>query len=347
MLVHANNAHYSPNTLNNGFPKQATQQDGRGFFTSPHRRVDGRLQRVRAKSLTADFWSQPRLFYNSLLPEEQQFLVNAIRFETSHLKSPAVKKNVVTQLNKIHHRIAREVAETLGVSAPEQDRAFYHENKTVGVSMFDQPLRRISGLKVGILATTRGLDSQTISRFRDRLNREGVTVVVVAEQLIPGVDATYSASDATDFDAIVVANGAGILFQSPLLTQTHQFPAGRPTQILQDAYRFGKPIGFAGDSSFIVTTTTQIPNGPGVFHEREGNAGGNFAAFTNTTLSKRAENDDTQRGPRGLEHRIEEGLRKFRYLNRFRTDQNQNSGVTSTLGIQRNQTEMSSADSTA
>jgi catalase len=320
MLIHANNAPYSPNTLNGGAPRQATQSEGRGFFTAPGRRVEGRLHRSRAKSLTADFYSQPRLFYNSLVPEEQQFLINAIRFETAHLKSDEVKRNVVNQLNKIHHRVAREVANVLAIPPPEPDKTFYHDNRTRGVSVFEKDLRRISGLKVGILATTRGLDTDTINRFKRRLGEQGARVVVVAETLQPGIDQTYATSDATDFDAVVVANGAGTLFQSSLFTTTSEVPAGRPLTILQDAYRFGKPIGFAGDASFSVAGASQIPSGPGVYHERENFNGNGNGVSSSVSVSKRAEE---QGGGRRLEHRIEEGLRKHKFLNRFNPNQQQ------------------------
>ena len=68
MYIPLNTAAYSPNTLNNGFPKQANQAEGRGFFEAPSRSVSGKL--VRSVSSTfADAWSQPRLFFNSLSPE--------------------------------------------------------------------------------------------------------------------------------------------------------------------------------------------------------------------------------------------------------------------------------------
>lgn len=340
MLIHANNAPYSPNTLNKGFPKQANQKEGKGFFTAPYRRAEGRLRRSRAKTFTSDFYSQPRLFYNSILPEERQFLTNAIVFETSHLKSETVKKNVIEQLNKIHHGVARSVAETLGIPTPVRDAQFYHNNKTTGVSMFEKPLMKLDGLKVGILATTRGLDTQTINKFRVRLARSGVSVIVVAETLVNGVDATYSTSDSTDFDAIVVANGAGLLFQSTLMTSTFDYPAGRPSQILTDSYRFGKPIAFAGDSTFSVKTAAQIPDGPGIYHERVGGGGrpsrnNTGGAVSSTTISKR---EQEQRGG-ALEAQLENGLRTFRFLERFRIQRdNNNGGVTSSFGVSRNTT---------
>src|SRR6266536_917355 len=114
MFIPLNTAAYTPNTLNNGFPAQANQTTGRGFFTTPGRTASGNL--IRAVSPTfADVWSQPRLFYNSLLPTEQQFLINAIRFETSHLTSSIVKQNVIIQLNRISNDIAKRVASVIGV----------------------------------------------------------------------------------------------------------------------------------------------------------------------------------------------------------------------------------------
>jgi catalase len=103
----------TPSALSGGFPAEANQTVGRGFFTTPGRTISGAL--VRGTSPTfSDHWSQPRLFYNSLIPAEQQFLINAIRFETSHLTSTVVKQNVLTQLNKISHDIASRVAVALG-----------------------------------------------------------------------------------------------------------------------------------------------------------------------------------------------------------------------------------------
>lgn len=97
-----NTAAYSPNALNDAAPKQANQTVGRGFFTAPGRTVSGHLVR-EVSSTFSDVWSQPRLFYNSLIPVEQQFLINAIRFETSQLTSSVVKSNVLIQLNRVSH----------------------------------------------------------------------------------------------------------------------------------------------------------------------------------------------------------------------------------------------------
>ena len=265
LFIHRNIHQYSPNALNNNLPAQANETVGRGFFTAPSRSASGNL--VRALSPTFDdFYSQPRLFYNSLTPVEQQFLINAIRFEASHIKSDVVKKNVLTQLNRVSHEVAERVATALGLDVPAPDPTYYNDNTTAGISIFNNTLPTIERLNVGILASTKSEDSlRQASDLKSRLEKDGLAVTIVAENLQAGVDQTYSSADATGFDGIVVASGAEGLFGkesggSPL------FPAGRPGQILLDGYRWGKPVGGLGDEAEGVFEGVGIPgDGKGVF----------------------------------------------------------------------------------
>ena len=192
MYIPLNTAAYSPNTLNEGSPRQANQTSGRGFFTAPSRSTSGKI--VRSVSSTfADVWSQPRLFFNSLLPVEQQFVVNAMRFETSQLKSDVVKNNVLIQLNRISHDIAVRVAEALGMTAPEADDTYYHDNKTIGVSASGEPLLKLDGLKVGYL-TTASSSGENAQAMKSALADLKVGMTVVAEHLGSDIDQTQRAS---------------------------------------------------------------------------------------------------------------------------------------------------------
>ncbi|PHH83039.1 hypothetical protein CDD82_3841 [Ophiocordyceps australis] len=242
-LIHKNTAAYIPNTLNKNFPAQANQTTGKGFFTAPRRQVSGNL--VRALSNTFDdHWSQPRLFYNSLIPVEQQFLIDAIRFEASQTQQ-SVQRNVLEQLNRIDHDMAVRVGQAFGMNAPPEDPTFYHDNKTAGITIFGEKLPSIAFLKVGVLASNEmqpSLDQATA--LKDALGGDKVVVKTVAQALGQGVDLTYSAADASVFDAIVVVDGAQSLFNSSF--RSTLFPPGRPTQLVVDAYRWGKPVGFIG-----------------------------------------------------------------------------------------------------
>ena len=171
MFIPLNTAAYSPNTLNNGSPRQANQTTGNGFFTAPNRSASGRLVRT-VSSTFADVWSQPRLFFNSLLPVEQQFVVNAIRFETAQLKSAVVKNNVLIQLNRVSHDVATRVAAALGLQAPAADPTYYHDNTTAGVSVASEPLLKLDGLKVGYLTSNAApSDNSSIAEFTRALKQ--------------------------------------------------------------------------------------------------------------------------------------------------------------------------------
>lgn len=261
-------------------------------MTSPQRQIGGNLVRALSPSFN-DHWSQPRLFLNSLTPPEQQILVNAIRFETSNVKSPVVRQNIVTQLNRISNDLAGRVATALAIQPPAPEPTFYHDNKTAGLNIFGVPLPTIATLTVGILASTANPASvQQAAAIQQRLSQSGVVATIVGESLTPGIAATYSQSDASGFDGIVVAEGAEGLFQ-PFLQNT-LFPLGRPSQILIDGYRWGKPVGAVGSGSAALAMVG-IPTTPGVV----------------TAGAADVE---------GLAAQLEDGLRTFRFLDRFPLD---------------------------
>ena len=308
MYIPLNVAAYSPNTLNEGSPKPANKTQGRGFFTA-NRSVGGRL--VRAVSSTfADVWSQPRLFFNSLLPVEQQFVINAIRFETSQLKSDVVKNNVLIQLNRISHDIAVRVAEALDMTPPEADETYYHDNKTTGVSVAKDPLLKLDGLKVGLL-TTNSASNGSAAALKSAFSDVKVDVAVVAERLGEGIDQTYSATFAGQFDAVVVDSGADSLFapsgslansnstsstygNSTRSARSTLYPAGRPLQILQDGYHWGKPIAVIGSSDKALTAAGIEAGTPGVYHAEDASE---------------------------VVEQVSEGLHTFKFLDRYPLDE--------------------------
>jgi catalase len=286
-----NVAAYTPNTLNNGSPQQANQTVGNGFFTSPGRTVSGNL--VRAKSATfSDAWSQPRLFYNSLIPVEQQFLINAIRFETSHLTSTIVKQNVILQLNRVSNDLARRVARVIGVAEPSPDPTFYNNNSTAFVSIFNHSLPTIATLNVGILTSTSSAGSLAqAASLAGAFAQAGVNAIVVGETLASGINQTYSAADATGFDGIIVTSGAETLFTNGS-SSSSLFPAGRPLQILLDGYHWGKPVGALDSAKPAVFNAAGIGSTPGVFSGSSADLPGFVKAF-------------------------EGGLSQFRFVDRF------------------------------
>lgn len=307
-FIPLNDAAYTPNTFGTG-PNQATQSVGRGFFTTPGRTVSGALNRNLSDTFS-NVWSQPRLFYNSLLPIEQQFLINAIRFETSKLTSTIVKQNVLIQLNRVSHDIATRVAKVLNLDAPAADPTYYTNNKSSAISIFNNSLPTIATLDVGILATNTNPSSiaQAVS-LSSRLSSAGTNPTIIGETLDSNITQTYSAASATAFDSIIITTGAQTLFTSNATSPL--YPAGRPLEILQQSYNWGKPIGIMS-GALSALTRAGINATPGVY---VANGTGPDAVS-------------------GMVTNIEEGLKKFKFLDRFAMDSNTNSTTWSTVRVE-------------
>lgn len=249
-----------------------------------------------------DHFSQPRLFLNSLSQQEQQILVNAIRFEMSNVKSVTVRQNMIVQLNKVSNDLAIRVASVLGLAAPAPDPTFYHDNTTQGVNIFGVPLPKVATLTVGLLATIKDpVSIQQAQALQERFARDRVNAFIVAEAFVPGVAQTYSQSDASNFDGLIVVQGAEALFSA--FQADTLFPLGRPNQLLLDSYRWGKAVGSLG-SGAAAFSVTGIPATAGV--------------FSNTS--------DVET----LVQRFEGGLSTFRFLDRFPIDANAAPGASVT-----------------
>ncbi|KAK7038825.1 hypothetical protein VNI00_010455 [Paramarasmius palmivorus] len=294
-FINSNVNPYTFNTLSNGYPKPANQTVGNGFFTAPARRiVDAEYVRVVSPTFL-DYWSQPRLFYNSILPVERQMIINALRFELSHVQSLAVRQNVVTQLNRIDNDFAKRVALAINVEAPSPDATYYHDNTTTALSIFNTTLNTIAGLNVGILATINSTTSiQQATSIAQQLHEKGANGIVIAETLVQGVNTTYISSDAVLFDGIIIADDTQSLFDPALASTSSFYPPQRPISIVRDAYYYGKPIASVGSATQVITT---------------------FAASTEPGLytANSTEGD--------FLNEFESGLKQFKFLDRYPIDQ--------------------------
>lgn len=245
-LIHLNTIAYGQNSLNNGSPKLANQTQGKGFFTAPIRRVvDGAY--VRDVSPTfMDFWTQPRLYWNSLIPAERQMLVNAARFELSKVASLEVRKNVIFQFNRIDNTLARLVAAAIGVTPPQPDSMYYHKNSTKYISIFRDPLPSVTGLNVAILVSVKSTSSlDQAKKLSSSFKGLGAQPIIVGEILQDGVNQTYIAANAVLYDGIIATDGTKDLFG--LNSSSTYFPSQIPGNLFRDGYAYGKPVAAIGD----------------------------------------------------------------------------------------------------
>jgi len=292
-MIHENIYPYSENSLNAGSPFAANQTEGKGFFTAPARKVVD-AHYVRDISPTfLDYWTQPRLFWNSLSKAEQQMVVNGARFELSNVKSKNVQARAIAQFNRISNDLATRIALVVGQPAPKPDPKYYHNNKTADVAVFGEPLPSIATLNIGILATIGSKSSLAqAAEIAAAFKAKGANPTVIAETLVDGVGATYSGADAVLFDGIIVTDGTKNLFRA----KSTLFPAGRPAQIVRDAYNYGKPVGSVGVGRAGLVAAAVVTDATGVYVTDRFSMDSSFVSD------------------------FERGLKTFKFLDRFPID---------------------------
>jgi catalase len=274
MMVHKGRDNYEPNSINPEGPRESP----RGFHTAPVA-TEGTKVRLRAESF-ADHYSQARMFYRSVTPQEQKHMAMALTFELSKVDIPAIRKRMLGHLEIIDKGLADEVADRMGMQGEG-------EKIQGGVKPIDLPaspaLRlygkyapTLKGRKIGVLLGP-GFDAKLQKAVMAAIQKESATAVIVAPKVGGVADSAgkkmaangaLAGSPSVIFDAVVVIAGP----------EGDTALAARPDAVgfMMDACRHLKAIGVAGVPT--LAQKTQVTGLPGVVDIK---SNGDIAAFIN------------------------------------------------------------------
>jgi len=214
---------YEPNSLGNG-SEFRVDGDSEGFQTYPET-VESPKVRRRSESFD-DHFTQARLFFNSQTAVEKEHIIAAFRFELSKVEVPAVRQRMVDNLAHVDEKLARRVAEPLGIEAPDAKaaagQAGYREarinlpiEESPALSMIGTGDGSIKTRKIAILVSD-GVDSASLKPIREALESAGAMCKVVGPRLGSvtsaskrqvEVDATFTNMPSVMFDAVLVPAG--------------------------------------------------------------------------------------------------------------------------------------------
>ena len=214
---------YEPNTLGNGAEYRVDGASA-GFQSYPEE-IESPKVRRRSASFD-DHFTQARLFFNSQSSAEKDHIVAAFRFELSKLEVPAIRQRMVDNLAHVDEKLARRVAEPLGISAPDAraaaGRPGFRDHRITStieesraLSMADTGDGSIKTRKIAILVAD-GVDSASLKPIREALEAAGATCKVIGPRLGTvasaskrqiEVDATFAAMPSVMFDAVLVPAG--------------------------------------------------------------------------------------------------------------------------------------------
>ncbi|MGJ5724121.1 catalase [Brevibacterium sp. H602] len=254
---HRGTAPYKPNSLDGGNPFPAEQTDDHTFVEIAHEIPASKKERRSPESFD-DHYSQPRRFWLSLTPVEQQHLADAFTFELGKCYEETIREREVAVLASVDSELARMVAEGLGLKAPvAQTPPRTDIEPSPALSQVGKRWP-VDGRKIGIV-TGRGTDAEQVIRAYDRIAEAGMVPITIAPaggRITSGersvaVERTYLTVASSELDAFFFADGAGLTTEIELL--------------ITEAWRHLKFIAASGDSCTMMEKYGITADDPGVY----------------------------------------------------------------------------------
>lgn len=228
MNVHQGQTAYHKNALNHNDPHTTPREEG--GFEHYQEKVEGHKIRKRSASFE-DYYSQAKLYLNSLTKPEYDHMVAGFSFEIGMCKSIMVKQNAVNQLNKVDRQLAEEVAANVGVSVPEENEEVQSTAKDSQLTMekFDIPL---PGHSVAVLVSG-DISEATLKSYAKVFADNKLNYAFVGQQPRSidedfGITETYDTAHPTLFDSVIVlSDGSDMLLEAETfaeMTYKHKKP---------------------------------------------------------------------------------------------------------------------------
>lgn len=257
---------YEPNTLGNG---SEFRVDGgeQGFQTFEEPLESPKIRR-RSPSFD-DHFAQATLFWNSQSACEKDQLIAAFQYELSRVETPAVRQRMVDNLAHVDMRLARKVAEPLGIGAPDPKsaagQAGFREQRgrpaleTAPSLSMESTGGSIQTRRVAVVMAP-GVELGAFKVIQQALLDAGAITKVVAAHLgfvasssgqQVAIDHTFQTMPSVMFDAVLVPGGAA----SAQALQKD----GQAVHFILEAYRHCKALCLIGESIEILRAGGFVP----------------------------------------------------------------------------------------
>jgi catalase len=248
---------YEPNSLASG--KELRVDGNAGGFQSQPDEMGSPKTRKRSPALD-DHFSQASLFWNSQGPGERDHIIGAFQHELWKVRVPAVRQRVVDNLAHVDSRLARKVAEPLGIAAPDAKaaagRAGYRDQRSklpldaaASLGGDEEASHSIATRRIAVLVAP-GVEVGALRAIQVALKEADAVCCVLAEHIgsvatASGqqlqVDDTFCSVPSVLFDAVLIPGGAASV--QALAAQ------GCAVQFVLEAYKHCKAICAIGEGS--------------------------------------------------------------------------------------------------
>ncbi|GAA0599703.1 catalase [Virgibacillus siamensis] len=236
--IDVDSVNYHENSLANNTPSETPPEKG-GYAHYPEK-VDGHKTRERPGESFYDFFSQPRLFWNSMTPVEKRHIVETFTFHLGYVKSKSVRQQVVNMFVNVDKEMASQIADNIGVDRPKGTNVPVTESSP---SLTNTNYYAYTQ-KVAVLIGN-GFNGREIINKLNTLQQYGVFIEIVSENLgtVTGDDGTeievdqiFTSTYSVLYDSIYVVGGT---------TKNQALFNQNIRDFIHDAYKHYKPIGVA------------------------------------------------------------------------------------------------------
>jgi catalase len=261
MTLHKGQVAYEPNSLASGaeFRVDGGQQ---GFQSAPEAIEP---PKIRRRSTTFDdHFSQARLFWNSQSQVEKDHIVAAFQYELAKVQAAAIRQRVVDNLAHVDSKLARKIAEPLGIDPPDAKaaagRAGFRETQaqppveaSPSLSMEGGNGTSIATRRVAVLVAS-GVEVGALRAVQQALQDGGATTDIIASHLGSvatasgqqlAVDRSFCTTCSVLYDAVLVPGGASAQALAG---------DGNAVHFVLEAYRHCKTIGVIGEGAQLLRT---------------------------------------------------------------------------------------------
>jgi len=263
--VHSGIAAYHPSSLDGGNPFPAKVATERAFIDVPAALPASVKVRAAPQSYD-DHFSQPRMFWLSMTPLEQDHIVSAFTFELAKVYEQTIKERELQVLANVDPALCAQVASGLGLAAPDPTLAVPQVTPSPALSQIGARWPT-DGRQIGILVDANA-DEDAVRTLVKTIFSSGMVPLLIAptggkifaassEPL--DVQRTLLTARSVEFDALVVV---GAMTAGEDAAPSRDARAGAPTPapgvdprvalMLNEAYRHAKAIGGWGPGAALL-----------------------------------------------------------------------------------------------
>lgn len=269
--IDVDSVHFHNNSLAGNTPAEATAEEG-GYVHFPEK-VEGHMTREVPSDSFTDFFSQPRMFWNSLSQVEKQDLSECLLYHLQYVSSKSVRQQNVDMWANVDVGLATTLAEKLGVNPPKESHVPV-ETSYPSLSQLNTPHLALTQ-KVGILIGE-GFNGPEVKNTLNLLQKSGIFMDIISEKLgiVTGSDGTQIEVNETFltkypvlYDALYVVGGNSEN-QAKFMQDIQEF--------IYEAYKHYKAIGVATTGQSYIHSTQNNNLAGVVFAANNPNFGDDF-----------------------------------------------------------------------